>query len=412
MSALTRSQLISYGAFGLPLAMVALPIYMFVPQFYAARFGLSLALIGSALLLARLLDAFIDPLIGLWIDRQRAAYLIALRYALPLLTCGYIALFHPPKSIGDASFLWFLCALMVVYLGFSLASIAYQSWGGALTQERSQRSQVTGIREASGLVGVIIAAALVTASDPNWLTLAFIVSLAGTGLLLLRYGPRPTIQPLASQSNISAKQALLSNRYFRWLFGVFLLNGIAAAMPATLFLFFVNDRLLLAQYAGIFLIVYFVSAAVTMPLWVALAKQRGEKFAWLLSMLLGISTFIWAYFLGAGEVAGFSLICLMSGAALGADLALPPALLAAVIGAAGHSGQHEGAYFGVWNWATKLNLAMAAGIALPALQFMGYSVGTSDVNGLQALAIGYALFPCVLKVLAAFVLWHSPLSEV
>ncbi|UUZ50514.1 hypothetical protein LP420_12130 [Massilia sp. B-10] len=29
--------LLAYGGFGLPLAMVALPIYVYLPQFYAAR---------------------------------------------------------------------------------------------------------------------------------------------------------------------------------------------------------------------------------------------------------------------------------------------------------------------------------------------------------------------------------------
>jgi len=412
MNPLSRAQLFAYGAFGLPLAMVALPIYMFVPQFYAAQFGLSLAVIGSALLLARLLDAFVDPLIGLWIDRQGGAYRRAMYFALPLLLCGFVALFHPPQSLGQGAFVWFLGALVVVYFGFSLASIAYQSWGAALTQSQAQRSQVTGLREASGLVGVVIAAALVAATNPNWLTLAFVLTLTASALLLLRYAPRPNGRHRAEKPGAGARQALLANRPFRWLFGVFLLNGIAAAIPATLFLFFVNDRLLLAQYAGAFLILYFLAAAASMPLWVELAKQRGERFAWLWAMLLAIVTFIWAYFLGAGEVAGFALICLLSGAALGADMALPPALLAAVIGAAGHSSQHEGAYFGVWNWATKLNLALAAGIALPALQFMDYGIGTTDANGLHALAIGYAVLPCVLKILAALLLWRSPLSEV
>jgi Na+/melibiose symporter-like transporter len=207
-------------------------------------------------------------------------------------------------------------------------------------------------------------------------------------------------------------QALLNNKPFLWLFGVFLLNGIAAAIPATLFMFFVYDRLLLPQYAGIFLIVYFLAGAIAIPAWVTLAKMRGEKYAWLLAMLLAIITFVCAYFLGAGDITGFSIICLLSGAALGADLALPPALLAAVIKVAGHSGQHEGMYFGVWSWGTKLNLALAAGIALPALQFMGYRVSSSDEIGLQALTIGYAVLPCVLKLLAGVLLWRSPLSEV
>lgn len=49
MKTLSYPALLSYGLFGLPLALVALPIYVYVPQFYAARFGLSLTLIGAAL---------------------------------------------------------------------------------------------------------------------------------------------------------------------------------------------------------------------------------------------------------------------------------------------------------------------------------------------------------------------------
>jgi Na+/melibiose symporter-like transporter len=98
--------------------------------------------------------------------------------------------------------------------------------------------------------------------------------------------------------------------------------------------------------------------------------------------------------------------------ALGADLALPPALLAGVIGAAGHSGQREGAYFGLWSWMTKLNLALAAGIALPLLDWLGYTPGQASEEGLRALVIAYALLPCVLKVCAALLLWRSPLKQV
>jgi hypothetical protein len=43
---------------------------------------------------------------------------------------------------------------------------------------------------------------------------------------------------------------------------------------------------------------------------------------------------------------------------------------------------------------------------------MGYGIGTTDENGLHALAMGYAVLPCVLKILAALLLWRSPLSEV
>jgi GPH family glycoside/pentoside/hexuronide:cation symporter len=115
--------------------------------------------------------------------------------------------------------------------------------------------------------------------------------------------------------------------------------------------------------------------------------------------------------LGAGDVAGFAAVCVASGVALGADLALPGALLAGVVQRAGHGGRLEGAYFGWWNFATKLNLALAAGVALPLLQLLGYTPGRRAA-ALQALTVAYCLLPCALKLLAAALLWrgwiHNP----
>jgi glycoside/pentoside/hexuronide:cation symporter, GPH family len=413
MKTLTFPALLSYGLFGLPLALVALPIYVYVPQFYAERFGLSLALIGGALLLARILDAFIDPAIGMWIDQRRngTGFRHFVAWSLPLLVCGFVALFHPPDIASMQPFAWFLFSLMVVYLGYSLATIAYQSWGAALTQERAQRSRLTGIREACGLAGVIIAAALPGIAGIGWLSAVFIVTLLAGAFLLLNHAPRPhsTARTLVRAAELFAP---FRNARFRWLFSVFTVNGIAAAIPATLFLFFANDRLALPQYAGLFLVLYFIAGAISMPLWVAAARRHGERRAWLAGMAIAIATFVWAYTLTSGAATAYAMICILSGVALGADLALPPALLAAVIGHAGDIGKREGAYFGIWNWATKINLALAAGISLPLLQMLGYQNGTTDPQGLHALALGYALLPCLLKSVAAMLLWRAPLENV
>lgn len=420
MTTLTRSALLAYGLFGLPLALVALPIYVYVPQFYAERFGMSLGVIGIALLGARLFDAFIDPLIGLWVDRVKSRngfggpYGVPILAGLPALCFGFAGLFNPPAQARDFSLLWFVGCLLLVYAGFSIATIAYQSWGAALTQAPSQRSRVTAMREGCGLVGVILAAALPAVIGMAWLSALFILTLLLTAAILLMLAQRPSIGvPVLAEfhSGLASMIEPFRNRRFRWLFSLFVVNGIAAAVPATLFMFFVQDQLQLADSAGPFLVLYFVAAAVSMPLWVALAKRIGEARAWFVAMLTAIAAFIWAYGLSAGDAAAFGVICLMSGFALGADLALPPALLAAVIGGAGHSGQREGAYFGAWNWATKMNLALAAGISLPLLGQLGYVPGQSDAQGLAALCVAYALLPCVLKLAAAAILWRAPLRD-
>ena len=109
-----------------------------------------------------------------------------------------------------------------------------------------------------------------------------------------------------------------------------------------------------------------------------------------------------AFALGEGDRAGFGAICVLSGLALGADLALPPAMLADALRSAGHEAR-AGAYFGLWTFATKLNLALAAGLALPLLAYFGYAPGTPDTA--RPLAYAYCLLPCMLKLAAAGALW-------
>jgi Na+/melibiose symporter-like transporter len=96
---------------------------------------------------------------------------------------------------------------------------------------------------------------------------------------------------------------------------------------------------------------------------------------------------------------------------LGADLALPGALLAGTIQASGDQGRAEGAYFGWWNFATKLNLALAAGVALPLLGALGYVPGTRDPAALNTLTQAYCLLPCALKLIAAGLLYSLILRK-
>ncbi len=402
---LTLAQLLRYGAFGLPLAMVALPIYVVLPQFYAVRVGLPLAAVGAALLAARLGAAFLDPLIGHWIDRGRRGYGAWIALALAPLLAGFVLVFHPPALPAHLALGWLLASLMLVYLGFGVATIAHQSWGAALTQAQASRARVTGVREACGLAGVIIAA---LAGGGAAMSVVFAVTLLGCAALLTG-APRPARVARTPAPGWRALALPFGQRAFRALFAVLIVNGVAAAMPSTLFLFFVADRLRLPAWSGLFLVLYFAAAAASMPLWIAAARRHGEACAWAASMLLAALVFAWAFALGPGAGGAFALICLCSGVALGADLALPSALLAGVIRAAGHAQQREAAYVGVWHWGTQLTLALAAGTALPLLALSGYRPGAGGPTG--ALAGAYALLPCALKLAAAAMLWRAPLRH-
>ena len=403
---------LAYGALGLPLAFVALPLYVILPNHYASEFGIPLAALGALLLGARLLDAVADPWIGRltdgWFAHSGRRVIVAAVIAAVVVAIGFRALFFPMVT-GTASLLaWCGAFLAVTYLSYSVLSVLHQAWGARLGGDEGQRARIVSWREGLALAGVLVASVLPSVTSMSVSTATFALTLA-LGVALLTRAPQPRVGDGAPAPPLMFEP--LRTPAFRRLLAVFLVNGVASAVPATLVLFFIRDRLQAPSFEPLFLASYFAAGALSMPLWVRLVARFGLERSWLVGMLLAVAAFIWALGLGAGDVVGFALVCIASGIALGADLTLPGAMLAGVIQRAGHGERLEGAYFGWWNFATKLNLALAAGIALPLLALFGYTPGARDPSALSALSIAYCLLPCVLKLTAVALLhflWLRP----
>jgi Na+/melibiose symporter-like transporter len=406
----TAGSRFAYGAFALPLAMGALPLYVHLPRFYGETLGVGLASLGALLLALRLADAIVDPLLGAWSDRGPARKrLIAV--AAPGLALGMIASFLPPVT-GEAALLaWLAVSLVVVYAAYSLATINHNAWGAELSADPLERTRITATREGIALAGVVLASVAPgllggdggeAAGLPRF-ALAYAGIVAACLAVTLAAPAAPRARP--TETSLAAALAhAMRDPAFRRLLTVFVANGIAGAIPATLVLFFVADVLRAEGSQGWLLAVYFIAGAAGLPLWTRLSARFGKASAWGASMVVAILAFVGAALLGPGDIVAFAIVCAASGLALGADLALPPSILADVIGRRGTM-RGTGAYFGVWTLATKLNLALAAGIALPLLSAVGYAPGTQDPAATRALALVYAALPCALKLgaLAALV---------
>ena len=398
---MTNGRILAYGLLGLPLAFAALPIYVHVPRFYAEAAGMDLALLGAILLGARLLDAGIDPWLGWLADRVRRPQMVAI--ALLPFAAGFVALLNPPAQNAG---LWLLCSLALTYIGFSAASVGYQAWGADIGENSGLRTRLTAAREGFGLLGVVLAAALPALIASNMVDgvarLAWILPPLLLVAALVTFSQVSLGSPLRAVSEplLPSLRRVLADRPFRHLLLIFVANGIASALPATLFLFFVADVLHLDSASGPLLALYFVSGAASLPLWIKVASRYGRVFAWGCAMLLSIVAFSGASLLGSGDLLPFAIICLASGLTLGADLTLPAAIAADI----GERQRQAGACFGVWNFVAKLNLALAAGLSLPLLGLLGYVPGSS--SGLPDLIFAYALLPLAFKALAGWLLWR------
>jgi Na+/melibiose symporter-like transporter len=410
-----------YGLPGLPLAALGLPLYIYLPTFYAEQLGIGLAAVGTALLIARVSDVLTDPLIGMLSDwlpiPSRRKWLMAI--ATPLLILAIWALFIPPDGAG---FWWLLSWSLLVYLAWSLLTLPYTAWGAELSGDYDQRSTITASRESFVLIGTLVAAGLPLAmgigSDAPGEALAVLaqflaILLPVTVLLCILKVPEPNRRsnPIGFRAGLAL---LKQNRLFIRLLFAYFMNGIANGLPATLFLLFVSYVLVLPEQFGLLLSAYFVSGLIGLPIGIKLAQRFNKHRVWGISMLWAVVIFAWVPSLGAGDFVPFLIICILSGLSLGIDMALPASIQADVIDldSAEGGGQRSGFFFGLWGMATKLSLALAVGIAFPLLAALGFDTQTAPVdNNLLALSVLYGLLPIPFKLLAAWTIWRFSLGR-
>ena len=146
----------------------------------------------------------------------------------------------PTRGLSHSALLvWVTAFLLLTYSAYSALSVAHQSWGAMLGGDEAQRSRIVAWREGFGLLGVLTAS-ITPAVLGLPVTVAIFFMALGIGWLAWTRAVRPRPSPSFKTGSVWLP---LKSPAFRRLLVVFILNGIASAIPATLILFFVQDRL-------------------------------------------------------------------------------------------------------------------------------------------------------------------------
>lgn len=426
---LRASVLAAYGAPAVAFAILLLPPYVFLPGFYTQTLGLPLDWVGYIIILSRVFDAIIDPVIGYLSDRtpgrfgRRKPWIVA---GAPIAIIGVVVLFAPVQaSLGQFAF-----GIFVLTLAWTMLMLPYSAWGAELSGDYDERTRITSVREGFGLVGTLLAAAtpsVLTAAgyaDPRdhmaMLAGLVIVLMVPTVAWLIIAVPEPVPLTNARVALRDGLRAIADNSAFRRLIGAYLINGFANGLSATLFLLFVSHVIGAADAYGPLLLGYFVAGLAGVPIWSLVARRLGKHRTWVIAMVVACGAFAFTPFVvGPGDVTAFLIISIVSGIGFGADLVLPSAIQADVVDVDTRvSGeQRTGLFFALWGIATKLSFALAA-LSLPILHAVGFDAtaldtsgrSTNDANALFVLTLLYAVVPIALKLVAMAMMWNFPLD--
>lgn len=400
---MSAPRLPSFALFAALLAAAGLPLYIHAPKFYVDEFGVSLAALGSVLFGLRLLDVVQDPLLGRLSERLRARRGPSVLVAVLAMAAAMLGLFAVPPPI--APLVWFALTLTVVFSAFSYLTICFYAQGvnAAARMPEQGHLRLARWRETGALLGICAAAvAPVALGGYGGFALGFAL-LALAAIWAMRGQWQPGAVPDEGFGPVLRDSAA------RRLLGVALLNAAPVAVSSTLFLFFVESRLQAPGWEGPFLLVFFLSAAVAAPFWGRLAERLGARRVLLSGMVLSILAFGAAITLRDGDVWAFAVICLASGAALGADMTLLPALFARRMAVVSPGASTA---FGLWSFVSKFTLALAAVSMLPLLEAGGFRPRQDNgPSALWLLSLLYGGLPCILKLLAIALLATTRLDE-
>ena len=418
---LATSTLAAYAAPAFAFAVPTIPVYVYLPSVYADDLGLGLAVTGAAILVSRILDTLSDPVVGLISDRTRSRFgrrkPFVVGGALVALI-GFLMVAFPPAMVSGV---YLTVWLLVLYFGWTCFMVPYTAWGAELSPAYDERTRITSAREGAGLAGIVIASVLPTLaanSGPQALKLMALVAVAagvvGIALLVRCVPDRSSLGPDEKANGLAALvRDVGQNGPFLRLIAAWFANGLANGLPAALFILFLTHGLGAdAQLQPLFILIYFLAAVVALPGWYWLSLKWGKHRAWCLAMIAACAAFAVVPLLSAGDFAAFFAICAVTGAALGADLVLPPALQADVVDLdrLRHGRERAGVYFSLWSATSKSAMALAGGLGLVGVGIAGFDPALPTVAGITALTIAYSVVPIGLKSVAIALLWHYPLN--
>jgi GPH family glycoside/pentoside/hexuronide:cation symporter len=161
---LSFAERLSYGMGDMGTSLAYNMASGFLLFYYTNVVGMPAAGVGTIFLIARLLDAVIDPVVGIMVDKTRSRWgrtrgyflFTALPYAL--LT---VALFHVPDWSDSAQLVYAFVTFKALGILMSVQAIPYTALMPMMTLDPKQRLKLSGMRGVGTSISVVLGTAAV-----------------------------------------------------------------------------------------------------------------------------------------------------------------------------------------------------------------------------------------------------------
>ena len=422
---------LAYGMPNFAGAGMAIPIYIHMNIFYSDVVLMPLGYIALAIALARSFDAITDPLMGWISDRTRTRWGRRVPWMLigaPLCAIAFVFLFSPPAGLtGSAATPWFAASFIAYFVFHTVYTIPHYGLGPELTSDYHERSSLFAVMEGFAVFGTMCGAVVPVVffslfSGQRAGMTAFAITF-GSILTVLYFWQcykiveRPDYYERKSNPIVPGVRRIMRNRPAKILLATYMVGSVTGAIPALMMPYFTTYVVQVENpqmWVAIYLLAYFGSGLLTLPLWLRAARRFGKYAIYLVTALFGISASIALFFMGEGDVWLTFAILVWAGSVFGVRLFLGPSIQGDVIDYDElYTGKRREAQYGaLWSIMIKFTVIPSAAVPLAIMAQLGYEPNVEQ-NETVKLAISaiFGLGPATFGALSLLVFFFFPIRE-
>lgn len=419
-------RLLAFSGPSIPIAALALPLAVYLPNFYAGPMGLGLATVGTIFMLARIWDVVIDPVLGQLSDRfpsrwgRRRQWLVI---AVPILMISSWFIFLPTAPVSSE---YLLVGLFGLYLGYTMVLLAHMSWGAELTDDYHERSRIQAWREALSIIGVVLVLTLpviiekvggehVEAARVGVMGWFLIILVPLTIFVAVRSVGERKLRPQAHLPFRQAIKALVQNEALRRVVIADLASGFSASALGAMFIYEATYVWQVGQKASLLLLLYFFIGIAFIPVALIVSRRFGKHRTMIAASLFNV-IFVPTLFLIPPGNFPFALSVMLF---LGMNVAIPNVLYRSIMADIGdydevHSGQRRtGLFYALLTLTAKVGSALAIGVTFWALDLIGFDPKAGVQNSPEVLAHVNMIFvavPFCANLFVAYMMWGFPIG--
>ena len=190
-------------------------------KFYTDVFGLEGAIAGSVMLIARIVDAFVDPTVGILSDRTQTKWgkyrPWVLWTALPFMVFYVLAFYNPGIEDKGLVAVYATISYTLLMTLYSFNNTPYASLGGVMSSDIKERTSITSIRFVAATIAQFVVQGLTLPlvskfagesgdKGHGWLcTISLFAVIGFVFLVITFFSSRERITPPANQKTDTRK---------------------------------------------------------------------------------------------------------------------------------------------------------------------------------------------------------------